>query len=86
MTVPEPFSCSPWVGLTLESMSSTMPRGGLRREVSLQLRSCLRRGGKAAHGRAASPSQMGQPQDHYDGHQHQDAKGDWQSVAPRKRS
>src|SRR6516165_10791078 len=24
------ISCSPWVGLTLESMSSTMPRGGLR--------------------------------------------------------
>src|SRR5262245_4504194 len=24
------FSCSPYVGLTLESMSSTMPRGGLR--------------------------------------------------------
>jgi hypothetical protein len=25
-----PDSCSPWVGLTLKSMSSTMPRGGLR--------------------------------------------------------
>src|SRR6516162_2899690 len=24
------ISCPPWVGLTLESMSSTMPRGGLR--------------------------------------------------------
>src|SRR5215468_7739839 len=30
MTVPDARSCSPWVGLTLESMSSTMPRGGLR--------------------------------------------------------
>src|SRR5215469_5210284 len=24
------ISCLPWVGLTLESMSSTIPRGGLR--------------------------------------------------------
>jgi hypothetical protein len=27
---PRPFSCSPCVGLTLESMSSTMPLGGRR--------------------------------------------------------